>query len=124
LARVLRVNRSITWFLIDSQPPTAITLTEAFPNVCVGICNPPSFEADGAQAPPASDLLESVDPVSLQASQERVDLAFRQPVFGDARNLLQHLGFRYSLGLNRFEDQPPESDVHLHHAADEKAGAL
>src|SRR5271156_3262861 len=42
---------------------------------------------------------------------------FRQPAFGDSRNALLYLGFRYSLRLNRLDDQPPEADVHLHHAA-------
>ena len=55
--------------------------------------HPPRLKADGAEAPPASDPPELVDPILLQAPHECVEIAFRQSAFGDSRNAFQHLGF-------------------------------
>jgi hypothetical protein len=55
-------------------------------------------------------------------SHERNELAFRQSAFGDSRNPLQYLGFRYSLRLSRLDDQPPEADVQRFGAKDPVKG--
>jgi hypothetical protein len=83
------------------------------------------FKADGAEAPPASDLPpESVDSVSLQESHERVELAFRQTAFGDSRNPLQYVGLRHALGLSCLDDELPATHMQLHLSADSESGAL
>src|SRR6185437_12084612 len=70
--------------------------------------------------PPAA---ESVDPISLQASDECIEVALREPALGDLRHPRQNRGLRGAIEIG-LDDEPSAAHVYLHRDADMKPGAL
>lgn len=54
----------------------------------------------------------SVDPVSLQTSDERIEVAFGKPAFSDLRDPCQDFTLRGAIAI-LFDDEPPAAHMYL-----------
>ena len=81
----------------------------------------PTWKHRGAEAPPG--IHGSVEPVSLQASDERVEVALGKAAFGDLRNPCEDLVLRSAIAVG-LDDEPPAAHVYFDWNAGVKSGTL
>ena len=66
---------------------------------------------------------KSVDPLSFQVPDERIEAALRKPALADLRDPCQDLVLRDAIAIG-LDDEPPAAHVYLDRDADVKSGAL